>query len=132
MREIIDKHEIEAEQASSLPRLVNDWALITAGGKDDYNTMTIAWGSMGDMFWEPTLDAYVSPSRYTYGFMEENDWFTVSLFPAEYRPDLQVLGSKSGRDGDKVALTKLTPVEVEHGMTIEGKASSISGETPLG
>lgn len=119
MQEITDKHEIEAVQSELLPRLVNDWALVTAGTEDCYNTMTIAWGSMGDMFWKPTVDVYVSPSRYTYGFMEDNDWFTVSFFPPEYREDLQVLGSKSGRDVDKVALTKLTPVALEHGVSFE-------------
>ncbi|MCR5138348.1 MAG: flavin reductase [Oscillospiraceae bacterium] len=37
--------------------------------------------------------------------------FTVSFFPEEFRPDLSILGSRSGRDADKVALTGLTPVE---------------------
>ena len=30
-----------------------------------------------------------------------------------------MLGTKSGRDGDKVALTKLTPRALEHGVTFE-------------
>lgn len=119
MNVITDKHEIEKVQAELLPRLVNDWALLTAGEGDDWNTMTIAWGSMGDLWWKPVVDAYVVPSRYTYQFMERHDIFTVSFFPAEYRKDLQILGSKSGRDGDKVALTKLTPVALEHGVTFE-------------
>ncbi|MBQ9687207.1 MAG: flavin reductase, partial [Oscillospiraceae bacterium] len=51
--------------------------------------------------------------------LENNDYFTVSLFPEEYRRDLSILGSKSGRDGDKVALTALTPISVEHGVDFE-------------
>lgn len=117
MREIVDKHEIEQVQAELLPRLVNDWALLTAGEQGNYNPMTIAWGSMGDMWWVPVVDVYVVPTRYTYGFMESQDWFTVSFFDASHRHDLQVMGSVSGRDGDKVAQTSLTPVPLEHGVT---------------
>lgn len=116
---ITDKHEIEQVQAELLPRLVNDWALLTSGTPENFNTMTIAWGSLGDMWWQPVIDCYVVPTRYTYGYMMENDIFTVSFFPEEYRKDLQILGSKSGRDGDKVALTQLTPKVLEQGVTFE-------------
>lgn len=50
MKAITDKHEIEKVQAELLPCLINDWALITVGTPEDWNTMTIAWGSMGDMW----------------------------------------------------------------------------------
>jgi len=43
--------------------------------------------------------------------MNEFDTFTLCSFPAKYRKDLAIIGSKSGRDGDKIALTKLTPVK---------------------
>lgn len=119
MREITDKHEIERVQAELLPRLINDWALLTAGEVDHYNAMTIAWGSMGDMWWMPVFDAYVVPTRYTYGFMEDGDWFTVSFYDASHKHDLEVMGSVSGRDSDKVAQTSLTPLTLEHGVTFE-------------
>lgn len=32
MQEITDKHEMEQVQAELLSRLINDWALLTAGG----------------------------------------------------------------------------------------------------
>ena len=65
------------------------------------------------------MTVYVSPARYTHSFLEANEYFTVSFFPEEYRQELNILGSKSGRDGDKVALTQLTPVTVEHGVDFE-------------
>lgn len=71
------------------------------------------------MWWLPVVDAYVVPTRYTYEFMERHDTFTVSFFPEEYHKDLQLLGSKSGRDGDKVALTQLTPKVVDGAVTFE-------------
>ena len=100
------------------------WALVTAGSPEDFNTMTVAWGSMGSL-WGPPFNArsiltvYVSPARYTYKYLEENGFFTVSFFPEEYRKDLSLLGARSGRDGDKVALTSLTPKAVENGVIFE-------------
>lgn len=119
MKAITDKHEIEKVQAELLPRLINDWALITVGTPEDWNTMTIAWGSMGDMWWQPVVNCWVTPARYTYEFLERHGSFTVSFFPAEYHDDLMTLGTKSGRDGDKVALTKLTPKMLEGAVTFE-------------
>lgn len=120
MKEITDKHEIEQVQAELLPRLINDWALLTAGDSAErFNAMTIAWGSLGDMWWVPVADVYVKPSRYTKGFMDESAWFTVSFYGPEHKPDLQVMGSVSGRDGDKVAQTSLTPLALEHGVTFQ-------------
>jgi flavin reductase (DIM6/NTAB) family NADH-FMN oxidoreductase RutF len=116
---INDTHQIEQVQGELVGRLVNEWALLTAGERDDWNTMTIAWGSLGDLWWRPVVDVYVVPSRYTYEFMERHDWFTVSFFPPQYRQDLELLGSVSGRDGDKVAQTGLTPAYLEHGVSFE-------------
>ncbi len=41
--------------------------------------------------------------------MEAHDTFTVSFFPEDYRGALELLGSKSGRDGDKITESGLTP-----------------------
>ena len=111
-----------AKKSYEVFQMFNDrWALVTAGSIEDYNTMTIAWGSMGTIWGpphqgKPILTVYVSPARYTHSYLEKNDYFTVSFFPEAYRRDLGVLGSCSGRDGGKVALTKLTPIPVEHGV----------------
>jgi flavin reductase (DIM6/NTAB) family NADH-FMN oxidoreductase RutF len=110
---------IKEAQKQIIDHLADDWGLLTAGGIDDYNTMTIAWGETGTMWWEPVVSVYVVPSRHTYGYLQDNDYFVVSLFPREYKRDLKILGTKSGRDGDKVALTKLTPKPIEHGVTFE-------------
>ena len=86
------------------------WALVTAGDINDFNTMTISWGGMGTLWSTPVVTVYVKPVRYTHEFMEKNGFFTVSFFGEEYRRALGLLGSKSGRDCDKVALSGLTPV----------------------
>lgn len=87
------------------------WALVTAGDLSRFNTMTIAWGGLGTLWGRPVATVYVRPTRYTHRFMEENDLFTVSFYPEECRGALQLLGSRSGRDGDKVAASGLTPME---------------------
>ena len=96
-----------------------EWALVTAGAKGDFNTMTIAWGGLGTLWSRPAATVYVKKNRYTHEFMEKNDWFTVSFFPAEYKKALGYLGSHSGRDGDKVAAAGLTPVYLENGVTFK-------------
>ena len=117
--------DIQTAQNQIVDRLASEWGLLTAGEGDVWNTMTIAWGQTGNLWWKPVVTAYVVPSRYTFGFVEQNDYFVVSLFPKEYRDDLQILGSNSGRDGDKVALTKLTPKPIEHGVTFEEADTTI-------
>jgi len=93
-------------------------ALVTAGTEaSGWNTMTIGWGSAGTLWSKPTATVYVHPWRYTHEFLLREDYFTVQLFSSAYKRDMAILGSKSGRDGDKVALTSLTPVALEHGMT---------------
>lgn len=94
-----------------------DWALVTAGDLTDYNTMTVSWGGLGTLWGKSVATVYIRPNRYTYGYMEKNELFTVSFYPAEYKKDLSTLGTFSGRDGDKVAKTSLTPVEAEGSVT---------------
>ena len=92
------------------------WALVTAGVPGEVNTMTISWGSLGELWNKPVVTVYVSSSRYTHQFMEKNDHFTVAFFPAEYRQALQYLGSHSGRDGDKIKESGLTLEWLESGL----------------
>ena len=47
------------------------WALLTAGDKESFNTMTVSWGGMGTLWGKPVVTVYVKLCRYTYGFMNE-------------------------------------------------------------
>lgn len=101
----------------------NQWALVTAGGPEHYNCCTIAWGSLGSIWGagvnKPIVTVYIHPSRYTCGFMQDSEYFTVSFFPREYRKALGYLGSHSGRDGDKVKAAGLTPKPMGQAVTFE-------------
>ncbi len=92
----------------------DDWALITAGGAEKWNTMTIAWGQAGWLWGRPVVTAYVRKSRYTLEFSEQRDCFTLSFFERDqYREPLRRLGTKSGRDMDKMRESGLTPVVID-------------------
>lgn len=94
-----------------------EWALLTAGTPQHYNTMTISWGGLGTLWGKPVATVYVKPVRYTHGFMDESKYFTVSFYPEKYRHALGMLGSLSGRDGNKVAKAGLTPKALEQAVT---------------
>lgn len=88
------------------------WLLLTAGDfeKGHFNTMTVGWGSLGTMWGKPFAQVVVRPHRYTFEFIERYDTFTLTVFSDDYRGALNLLGTKSGRDGDKIAETGLTPI----------------------
>ncbi len=92
-----------------------DWMLITAGNMEDYNTMTASWGHMGIMWNLPVAIAWIRPQRYTFGFAERYEDFTLSFFPERNRSALQFCGTRSGRDHDKATETGLTPMATERG-----------------
>ena len=100
------------------------WALVTAGSLAHYNTCTIGWGSLGNLWGRagktrPTVTVYVHPARYTSEFLKSSDTFTVSFYPQSRKQALGYLGSHSGRDGDKVAVAGLTPVAFGQGVTFQ-------------
>ena len=88
------------------------WLVLTAGSfaEGRYNAMTVAWGSFGTMWSKPFAQIVVRPSRYTREFMEQYDTFTLCAFPEARRKAAQLLGTKSGRDGNKIAEAELTPM----------------------
>ncbi len=89
------------------------WFLLTCGDfeKGNYNTMTVAWGSFGIMWNKPFAQIVVRPTRYTYEFTEKYKDFTLTAFPDNYKEALKVLGTKSGRDGNKIKEAGLTPIK---------------------
>ena len=100
------------------------WGLATAGNIQDFDGCTISWGSLGDVWGEIDngryiVTIYIHPDRYTHKYLQNNDYFSVSFFDKNYKSDLGILGTKSKRDGDKFALTSLTPVEKSNTVIFE-------------
>ncbi len=96
------------------------WFLLTAGTQQTgWNTMTCSWGAAGVLWNKPSVTCYVRRSRYTLGFMEQQDTFTLSFLGDEHRKALSFCGSHSGRDCDKAVESGLHPVALDGAVTFE-------------
>lgn len=108
---------------NAVKMFADDWMLLSAGKDTSMNMMTIAWGALGELWGKPVVTVYVSTDRYTYKFLEDNEYFTVTAFPEQFRDKLQYLGSVSGRDEDKVKGSGLTPEFTKLGNPIYKEAN---------
>ena len=81
--------------------------------------MTVSWGTMGTLWNKSIVTVFVKPIRYTYNYLNDNEYFTVSFFNEEYKKDLAILGSKSKRDCDKMSLTKLHAKDMDGNIDFE-------------
>ena len=111
-------------QVDPFTKFEKDWALLTAGTEDHFNSMTIGWGALGTVWNKDVLTVYVRPDRYTWQFLKDSDTFTVAFFPERCRKALTIMGTLSGRDGDKVAAAGLTPRFLPQGITFEEAAET--------
>ncbi len=118
---------IKPEDVSNAFEMIGEqWFLITAGTKDDWNTMTAAWGGFGILWHRKVMYIFIRPSRHTHNFTEREDKFTCAFFDkAKYKDTLMVCGTKSGRDIDKATETGLTPMEIEPGVVGFEEADTI-------
>jgi len=90
--------------------IAKKWMLVTAGTEDKCNTMTASWGGLGVIWHKNVATIYIRPERYTYEFIEKEDYFTISFFGDEFKSILAKCGGVSGRNVDKIN---------EFGLTVE-------------
>ena len=72
------------------------------------NAMAIGWGTIGSVWSMPLWVVLVRPSRYTYQCIEHSGGFTVNVPGADLAEAVEICGTRSGRDGDKLADAHLT------------------------
>ena len=103
--------EITAKEIKDniIKSISDEWMLISAGDKENYNMMTASWGFAGEMWGSDSVIAMIRPQRYTMDFVENSDYFTLSFY-GDKKEIHKICGSMSGRDVDKTELTGLTPV----------------------
>ncbi|HJA12348.1 MAG TPA: flavin reductase [Candidatus Mediterraneibacter merdipullorum] len=113
--------DIAALTFNPFEKIGSQWMLITAGSsREDCNTMTASWGGVGIMWGKPVATAYIRPQRYTKGFVDKEEYFTLSFLPETYRKALNICGSVSGRDvEDKWKEAGLTPFETDGTTAVE-------------
>ena len=89
--------------------------VITAGKEDHYNSMTASGGGLGMHFKKPTTWCILQANRYTLEMIQKEQTYTMSYFPNEYKEHMLFLGSKSGRDSEKMKEVELTSVQTPSG-----------------
>ena len=115
MSDLFTPCKIKLLKGNLFSMLDDEWMLITAGTKESFNTMTASWGGFGILWNKPVAFIFIRPQRHTLGFMDREDFFTLSFFEEKYRDILTFCGSNSGSEVDKVAETGLVPLETGNG-----------------
>ena len=89
------------EKAGEALKQVEEGAFLVVKGKEKTNVMTIGWALMGVIWRRPVMMVAVRTSRYTYKLIQEAESFTVSIPSGDMKKEINICGSKSGRDMDK-------------------------------
>ena len=92
-----------------------DFTVITAGKEDHYNSMIGSGGGLGMLFMKPTTWCILRADRYTLELIQEEQTYTMSYFSNEFKERMLFLGSKSGRDSEKMKEVELTSVQTPSG-----------------
>jgi flavin reductase (DIM6/NTAB) family NADH-FMN oxidoreductase RutF len=123
--------EIKPEQlpGNIIDEISNKWMLLASGTLEDFNFMTVSWGMMGEIWFHPAVTVYIRNSRHTLGYMERTGTFTLSCLKEGHKQALNIAGSKSGRDIDKIKETGLTPVDLDGAPSFEEAAYTLVCET---
>ncbi|MEG1835985.1 MAG: flavin reductase [Oscillospiraceae bacterium] len=106
-------------KVSPVKLIADDWSLLTAGDKTEWNTMTVSWGTVGELWGKDVVCCFVRPQRYTFEFMEKSEYFTLSFFSEENKDALKFCGSHSGKDCDKAKKSNLTPMYLDNAVSFE-------------
>ena len=107
------KINIAEQSFNPFEKIGKQWMLISAGNANSWNTMTASWGGVGIIWGKPSATCYIRHSRYTMEFVDSNEYFTLTFLKDGHRDALNLLGTKSGRDMDKMHDSGLTPIFVD-------------------
>ena len=92
-----------------------DFFAVTAGKKDHYNSMIGSGGGMGMLFKKPITWCLMRADRYTLEMIQKEQTYTMSYFPEKYKKQMLFLGSKSGRDSEKMKEVELINIQTPSG-----------------
>ncbi len=112
--------------------------VITAGKEGNYNSMTGSGGGFGMLFRKPVTWCVLRTDRFTLELIGKEQTYTMSYFPDEYKEQVLFLGSKSGKDSEKMKEVELTSVQTPSGdmsfkearLIIECKLTQITTPAP--
>ena len=76
-------------------------AFLTVKAREEMNTMTIGWATVGFIWRKPIFMVAVRDDRHTFSIIERAADFTVSVPSVDMSDKIMFCGTKSGRDFDK-------------------------------
>jgi flavin reductase (DIM6/NTAB) family NADH-FMN oxidoreductase RutF len=99
-----------------LAQVGKELGIFTAGTPEHNNGCTVMYGAVGMIWSKNVYFAFIKPERYTWNFVKESEYFTVSYFPDELKGIHKIYGFKSGREINKAKEAGITPEVLEHGI----------------
>jgi flavin reductase (DIM6/NTAB) family NADH-FMN oxidoreductase RutF len=135
----LSREEIQSRSFSDLFKAINikdvkedvftlvnkDFTVLTAGNPQHYNSMVASWGGWGILFDKPVTWCFLRSNRYTLELIRNEHTYTMVYFDDEYKSDVMLFGTKSGKDTDKMKESKLTPVQTPDGNVVYKEAKLI-------
>lgn len=89
--------------------------VVTVGKENNYNSMTASGGGMGMLFKKPTTMLLFPSNRYTLELIQKEKTYTMSYFPDKYKKQVIFLGSKSGKNSEKMKEVELSSIQTPSG-----------------
>ena len=110
--------DIHSLSFNPFDKIGKEWLLISAKKDGITNTMTASWGCIGHLWNKNIVVVFIRPQRYTKEFVDAADSFTISFFDDKHK-ELGYLGTKSGKDEDKISNVGFHIAEIEYLPTFE-------------
>lgn len=90
------------ELAKKAYEIIGRGCFLNSAANGKINSMTIGWGTVGNVWRRPIFITMVRKSRYTHELIEANPFFTVSIpYNKNMSKEIGVFGTLSGRDVNK-------------------------------
>ncbi len=97
--------------------------IVVCGNLNKHNGLTVAWGSLGSLWRKNIATIYIKPTRYTFEFANNCEYFTIMWFNESIRKDInKVFGTMSGKNVDKELLCNLHSFELDNGVCYQEAA----------
>jgi len=98
--------------AKTLAQPTPVWVVGSYDSQGKANMMTIAWGGIC-CSQPPCVAISLRKATYTYGCIKERKAYTINIPSVAMVKEVDYVGTTSGKNIDKFAMTKLTPVRSE-------------------
>lgn len=109
--------EIQPDQIEGNPFhiLTKDYAVVTAGPADSFNSMVIGEGMLGHTNMKSSMSMRLRGGRYTLEKILETKTYTITIFDEQFKKQFMLFGQASGRSSNKMKETTLTSVATPSG-----------------